>query len=162
NAGADIEQLLLMTLNDINDVPNAPRATTLTPKVPDRNEQFLGGIRLSATLRARGATELVFGTSAGIQGGPDPLPRRTVQAHDLRRAARDGYVDRDRADALLALIMKETGRVGFIRPEDVDSPEMAGVARIYRLKPGVGRYRLKPDLREQANGGSTSPQADTI
>ena len=35
NAGADIEQLLLLATNDINDVPNAPRATTLTPKVAD-------------------------------------------------------------------------------------------------------------------------------
>ena len=37
NAGANIEQLLLLTVNDINDVPNAPRATTLTPRVPDDN-----------------------------------------------------------------------------------------------------------------------------
>jgi hypothetical protein len=31
NAGASIDQLLLLTINDINDVPNAMRATTLTP-----------------------------------------------------------------------------------------------------------------------------------
>ena len=36
NAGANIEQLLLMTLNDINDVPNAPRATTPAPARPRR------------------------------------------------------------------------------------------------------------------------------
>ena len=37
NAGANLEQLLLMSVNDINDVPNAPLATTLTPRVPDDN-----------------------------------------------------------------------------------------------------------------------------
>src|SRR5258708_3902731 len=57
-AGADIEQLLLLTINDINDVPNAPRATTLTPRVADDNAMFLRGIRLLASLRAREATEL--------------------------------------------------------------------------------------------------------
>src|SRR5271163_343784 len=41
NAGADIEQLLLLATNDINDVPNAPRSTTLTPNVPDDNSQFM-------------------------------------------------------------------------------------------------------------------------
>src|SRR6516165_5629128 len=33
NAGADVEQLLLLTVNDVNDVQNATRATTLTPQV---------------------------------------------------------------------------------------------------------------------------------
>jgi hypothetical protein len=37
NAGADIEQLLLTTINDINDVANAPGATVLTPKEPSDN-----------------------------------------------------------------------------------------------------------------------------
>ena len=37
NAGANLEQLLLLSVNDINDVPNAPRATTLIPRVPDDN-----------------------------------------------------------------------------------------------------------------------------
>src|SRR6516225_8272173 len=31
NAGADIEQLLLLSMNDINDIPNAPGATVLIP-----------------------------------------------------------------------------------------------------------------------------------
>ena len=34
NAGADIEQLLLLTINDINDVPNAPAATNSGPEGP--------------------------------------------------------------------------------------------------------------------------------
>ena len=37
NAGADLEQLLLMTISDINDLPNAPAATTLVPRVPEDN-----------------------------------------------------------------------------------------------------------------------------
>src|SRR5262245_34246408 len=53
NAGADIEQLLLLTINDINDVSNAPRATTITPRFPDDNAEFLRGIRILTELRAR-------------------------------------------------------------------------------------------------------------
>ena len=60
NAGANLEQLLLMTINDINDVPNAPAATTLVPKVPEDNALYLHGIRLLASLRQRDATELAF------------------------------------------------------------------------------------------------------
>src|SRR5208282_5611652 len=37
NAGADLEQLLLMTMSEINDVPNAPAATTLIPRVSEEN-----------------------------------------------------------------------------------------------------------------------------
>ena len=37
NAGADVEQILLLTVNDINDVPNAPAATYLAPDVPSDN-----------------------------------------------------------------------------------------------------------------------------
>ena len=43
NAGANIEQLLLLTINDINDVPNAPRATTLTPQGPGRQRRVPPG-----------------------------------------------------------------------------------------------------------------------
>src|SRR5271157_4449682 len=49
NAGANLEQLLLFSINDINDVTNASRATTLLPRVPDDNEQFLRGVRLMAS-----------------------------------------------------------------------------------------------------------------
>src|SRR5437764_4809385 len=53
NAGADIEQLLLLTVSDINDIPNAPAATNLTPKVPGDNERFRRGIQILASLRQR-------------------------------------------------------------------------------------------------------------
>src|SRR4051794_18209864 len=53
-AGASLEQLLWMTLNDINDVQNAIRATTLAPRAPDDNARFLRGIRLLAEIDDRG------------------------------------------------------------------------------------------------------------
>src|SRR5262245_35794104 len=55
NAGANLEQLLMMTLNDCNDVPNAPSATTLIPVVAEDNSQFLKAIRILSSLRARDA-----------------------------------------------------------------------------------------------------------
>src|SRR5208282_890802 len=62
NAGADLEQLLLMTMSEINDVPNAPAATTLVPRVSEENELFVHGIRLLASLQQREATELGVST----------------------------------------------------------------------------------------------------
>ena len=62
NGGANLEQLLLFTINDINDVSNAYRATTLLPRVPDDNTTYVRGIRLLASLQDRDATELAFGT----------------------------------------------------------------------------------------------------
>ncbi len=73
NAGADIEQLLLLATNDINDVPNAPRSTTLTPKVPDDNSLFVEGIRLlnvaSAARRYRAGVRDERRNGRGL--GPD-------------------------------------------------------------------------------------------
>ena len=68
NAGARIDQLLLLTINDINDVPNAIRATSLTPRVPETNETFVRGIRILASIRDRDGSELAIGT--------DERPRR--------------------------------------------------------------------------------------
>ncbi len=98
NAGADIEQLLLLTVNDINDIPNAPAATYLTPKVPSGNERFRRGIQLLASLRQRDATELAFGTNEESEISSDPIPKSSVQGRDLLNAAKDGYVYRARGD----------------------------------------------------------------
>jgi hypothetical protein len=43
NAGANLEQLLLYSINDINDVPNAPGATVLLPQEADDNSLYLRG-----------------------------------------------------------------------------------------------------------------------
>src|SRR5437773_689557 len=84
----NIEQLLLLTINDINDVPNAPRATLLTPRFSDDNTRFVRGIRLLAGLRARDATELAFELNEENQGASDAIPRDAVQGRDLLNAAR--------------------------------------------------------------------------
>src|SRR5437764_10299258 len=52
NAGANLEQLLLFSVNDINDVPNAPGATILIPQVAEDNAQHLRGIRCPAARQA--------------------------------------------------------------------------------------------------------------
>jgi hypothetical protein len=151
NAGADIEQLLLLATNDINDVPNAPRATTLTPKVSDDNTDFVQGIRLLNSLRQRDGTELGFGTNEESDGASDPIPDSTVQGRDLLNAAKDGYVYRAKGQGKLTLLKREKDLVLKIRPAFVNSPEMAEVARIFRLKPGRKMYKIKSELTEEAN-----------
>ena len=151
NAGANLEQLLLMTINDINDVPNAPRATTLIPRVPDDNALFLRGIRLLASLRDRDATELAFGTNEESEDSSDPIPRSSVQGRDLLNAARDGYVYRNQGEGQMTLLKREKGLFLRVRPPYVHSPEMEEVARIFRLTPGLSRYRIKSELTEEVN-----------
>src|SRR5262249_22778833 len=146
NAGADIEQLLLLTINDINDVPNAPLATTLTPRFPDDNTQFLRGIRILASLRARDATELAFEMKEEDEGVSDAIPRDAVQGRDLLNAARDGYVYRTRGADRMTVLKREKQLVLKIRPAYVRSPEMAEVARIFRLTPGLSEYRIRSEL----------------
>jgi len=151
NAGANLEQLLLMTINDINDVPNAPRATTLVPRVPDENALFVHGIRLIASLRDRDATELAFGTTDESDESSDPIPRGSVQGRDLLNAARDGYVYRNQGEGQVTLLKREKGLYLRIRPPYVHSPEMEEVARIFRLTPGLSSYRIKSELSEEVN-----------
>lgn len=163
NAGADIEQLLLLTTNDINDVPNAPRSTTLTPKVADDNTLFLHGIRLLASLRARDGTELAFGTNEETDGASDPIPESAIGGRDLLNAARDGYVYRTKGQGRMTLLKREKDLVLKIRPRFVHSPEMAEVARIFRLVPGQKMYKIKSELTEEANERNyNAEESDTI
>ncbi|MHC5540153.1 hypothetical protein ACYOEI_18185, partial [Singulisphaera rosea] len=163
NAGADIEQLLLLTINDLNDVPNAPRATYLTPKVPDDNTLFVRGIQLMRSLRERDATELAFETSEDSDSISDPVPGALVEGHDLLDAAKDGYVYRTRGENQVTLVKRSRDLVLRIRPDYVRSPEMAELAQIFRLTPGLSKYKIKSELAIGENQDFPAPLgSDTI
>ncbi len=163
NAGANLEQLLLFSMNDINDVPNAPSATVLIPQEAEDNSLYVRGIQLLASLRARDATELAFDTNEETEGSSDPIPRSSVGGRDLLNAAKDGYVYRTRGEEHLTLLKREKGLYLRVRPPYVHSPEMQEVARIFRLTPGLRSYRIKSELTEEANRGLPSPLgSDTI
>ncbi len=163
NGGANLEQLLLFSINDINDVSNAYRATTLLPKVPDDNTTYVRGIRLMASLRDRDATELAFGTGDESDDSSDPMARSTVKARDLLEAARDGYVYRADPKEEVKLLKREKGLYLKIRPAYVDSPEMQEVAKIFHLTPGLSKYRIKSELNEEVNQKLPKPlENDTI
>jgi hypothetical protein len=163
NAGANLEQLLLFAINDINDVPNAPAATVLVPQVADDNALYMQGIRLLASLRARDATELGFGTDEDADGASDPIPKGAVQGRDLLNAAHDGYVYRAKGEGQMTLLKREKGLYLRVRDPFVHSPEMKEVARIFHLIPGLSKYRVKSELSEEANKSHPSPiVTDTI
>jgi hypothetical protein len=151
NAGANLEQLLLFAINDINDVPNAPGATVLIPKVADDNSLYLRGIRLLASLRARDATELAFGTEDEADDSSDPIPKSAIQGRDLLNAAKDGYVYRTKGEDQMTLLKREKGLYLRVRSPYVHSPEMAEVARIFHVTPGLSKYRLKSELSEEVD-----------
>ncbi len=151
NASANLEQLLLLTINDINDVPNAPLATTLIPRAPDNNSEFLRAIRVLASLRERDATELAFGTVEESDGSSDPIPTVAVQGRDIQNAWKDGYVYRAQGQGQMTLLKREKGLFLRVRPAYIHSPEMKEVERIFRLIPGQSSYRIKSELTEEAH-----------
>jgi hypothetical protein len=151
NAGANLEQLLLFAINDINDVSNASRATTLIPRVPDGNTEYLRGIRIMASLRERDATELAFGTNDDAADSSDPMAKSSVQGRDLLNAAKDGYVYRSSPENEVTLRKREKELYLRVRPAYVNSPEMKEVARIFHLTPGLGKYKIKSELKEEVD-----------
>ena len=151
NAGADIEQLLLMTINDINDVANAPGATILAPKEPSDNCEFRRGIQLLSLLRERDGTELAFETNEESENSSDPIPKSSVQGRDLLSAAKDGYVYRSRGEGQMTLLKREKELYLRIRPAYVMSPEMQEVAQIFHLTPGMAKYKIKSELVGEAD-----------
>lgn len=163
NAGADIEQLLLLAVNDINDVPNARGATLLTPKVPEDNSEFVRGIRLLESLRQRDGTELGIEMNEEADGSSDPIAKSSVQGRDLVNAFKDGYVYRAKGEGQVTLLKRERELTLQVRPAYVGSPEMEEIARIFRLIPGQSKYRIKSELSEEANREPPSPLGnDTI
>ena len=156
NAGARLDQLFWMTLNDINDVQNAVRATTLVPAVPDDNTLFLRGVQLLAEIDDRGGAEIGFSTSEDPDDRLRPDPRRPGAGRDLLGAAKDGYVFRAKGDGRMALYKREKELTLKIRPPFTHSPEMDELAEIFHLTPGLSRYKIKselqPERREQPAG----------
>jgi hypothetical protein len=163
-AGARLEQLFWMTLNDINDVQNAAHATTLAPRVADDNALFLRGVRLLAEIDDRGGAEIGFSTSDDDQAASDPIPAGLIQGRDLLGAAKDGYVFRTKGDGRMALYRREKELTLKIRAPFRHSPEMHELAEIFHLTPGLARYKIKSEL--QPNAESSPPEAlpagDTI
>jgi hypothetical protein len=150
NAGANIEQLMLMTINDINDVPNAPGAAVMTPALADNNARYMRGIQLLSWLRARDATELALGTVEESEIASDPIDRAQIKGGDLLNAAKDGYVYRDRGDGRMTLHKREKELFLRVHEPYVHSREMEEVAKIFRLTPGLSMYRIKSELTDEA------------
>ncbi|SIO57250.1 hypothetical protein SAMN05444166_5368 [Singulisphaera sp. GP187] len=164
NAGARVDQLFWMTLNDINDVPNAFRATTLVPKVPDENSLFLRGVQLLEAIDDQGGVELGYSTSESDDTASGPIPEGLVQGSDLLGAAKDGYAFRTNQDGRLALYKREKDLILKVRPRFTHSPEMEELAQIFHLTPGLSHYKIKSELQPNAERSplGTYGAGDTI
>jgi hypothetical protein len=157
NAGARVDQLLWLTLNDINDVQNAVRATTLTPRVPDDNQKFLRGIRLLEEMDDRGGVEIGFATLEENTNSSDPIDKGLVEGKDLLAASKDGYVYRDKGQGLMTLNKRERGLSLKIRSPFNISAEMDEFADIFNLTPRRNRYKIESEL--EPNAESSRPLA---
>ena len=163
-AGARLEQLFWMTLNDINDVQNAARATTLAPRTPDDNSRFLRGVHLLAEIDDQGGAEIGFSTSEEPAGASDPIPAGLVQGSDLLGAAKEGYVYRDKGEGRMTLYKRDKQLVLKIRSPFDRSPEMREMAEIFSLTPGLRRYRIESELEPGAESSPivALPVGDTL
>lgn len=145
NAGASIDQFMMLTVNDINDIPNGSCATTMLPRGPCDNLEFRHGIQLLAELEGRGVVELTV-RKLEDSDGSDPIPADKVGGGDLVAATKEDYVFREGSDKRMTVHKLEKALVLRVRMEDVDSAEMAELARIFRLKPGLPIYKIKSEL----------------
>ncbi|MFO0919510.1 MAG: hypothetical protein U0872_14520 [Planctomycetaceae bacterium] len=167
NAGANIEQFLLMAINDINDVPNATRSIAMIPSSPDDNYEFRRGVQLLATLEQRGAMELTVRKFEEDDVSSDPIPVLRVRGGDLVNAARDNLVFRTSEGDRMTLRKQEKTLVLRIREEDRESPEILEMARIFRLTPGKSIYKIKSELagdhpKRQAGVSDDDDLGDTL
>ena len=146
NAGANIEQFMLMAVNDINDVPNATRAIAMIPSAPDNNFEFRRGIQLLSQLEQRGAIELTVRKMEDTDAASDPIPVDRVRGGDLVAAAKENYLFRINDDDRMTIRKQEKTLVLRVREQDRQSAEILEFARIFRLKPGLNIYKIKSEL----------------
>jgi hypothetical protein len=170
NAGANLEQFMLMAINDLNDVPNANRATLLLPLAADDNNAYRYGISMLAALQQRRGIELTVGTTEETES-TGPIPAAILKGSDYLDAAKDGYVfrpakDRDgREDReQMTLVKKDRGLVLRIRPQELQSFEFRELVRIFDLTPNLPVYKIKSELAEEgAKALPATPQGgDTM
>ncbi|WZP00953.1 hypothetical protein EP7_002615 [Isosphaeraceae bacterium EP7] len=157
SAGARLDQLFWLTMNDINDVQNAVRGTIMVPRAPDDNARFRRGIQLLEEIDDRGGAEIGFSTSEDDEGASESIAADQVKGADLLAAAKDGYVFRTKGAGRMALYKRDKELTLKIRAPFRDSPEMAEMAEIFHLTPGLARYKIKSEL--QPNSQSSPPGA---
>jgi hypothetical protein len=145
-AGARIDQLLWLTLNDINDVQNAVRGTLLVPMVADDNSKFLRGVKLLAEIDDQGGAELGFSTIEETSDSSDPIDKIQIEGKDLLAAAKDGYVYRDKGQGQMTLNKRQRGLSLKIRSPFNRSPEMEEMASIFNLAPHRTHYKVESEL----------------
>ena len=160
NAGANIEQLLLLTVNDMNDVPNAP-----APRPSRRGSRTATRISSGASGSSpRSAIARPPSWRSGPTSNPmstsDPIPADSVGGRDVIDAAKEGYVFRSQGRGQMALLKRDKDLFLKIRPPYVHSPEMEEVARIFRLTPGLSQYRIKSELSDEVTARSPSPAGE--
>jgi len=131
-------------LENLNWVPNAQTASGPTPRQAPAFDDFLRGVLALEALQTRG--QIVFSSEERADPQGSPLPAAAVTARDLVEAAKSGFeYRRDETGATWTLVKKTQQPVLLVDPRAVSSPEMAEVARAFRLKSGLTRYLISQE-----------------
>src|SRR6266852_2307197 len=154
-----ISTVFRLYLENLNWVSNAQTASGPTPKQAPVFEEFRRGVLALQTLQNRG--QIVFGAEERTEAQGSPLPAASVTAGDMIEAAKSGYEYRlDEQNAKWTLVKKIQQPVLFVDPQVADSPEMAEVAKAFRLKPGLARYPITQEALSPFTAAEGLPLLD--
>lgn len=136
-----ISTVFRLYLENLNWVPNAQTASGPTPRRAPIFDEFRRGVMALQALQDRG--QIVFGTEERTETQGSPLPAASVAARDIIEAAKNGYEYRlDEQGTKWTLLKKVQQPVLFVDPKAAESPEMAEVAKAFRLKRGLTKYPI--------------------
>jgi hypothetical protein len=140
-AGASISSVLRLWVERLNGVPNAVGASSPARTIIPDFERFRRVAGLLQIAQDRELLSLHREEHAQEVGGP--LPAEAVTAAALVEAAKNGLEYRPQPDGKTwALVRPKQKLVLAVNPAATGSPELAELAALLNLVPGLPRYEL--------------------
>ncbi|HBB73514.1 MAG TPA: hypothetical protein DC048_03580 [Planctomycetaceae bacterium] len=147
--GNDTRTFLLSFVDSINGVRNSPAATSPASRVLESNDEFRYAVDLYVGLQNRGAVVVKVATKDEKPQG-SPIPATNVLTLDMFTASDKGYlfdVEGDRA----VLLKRSRFAALTIKPNEIDTPEVQELQRVFRLDRGTFVYRVKSQEDDEIN-----------
>lgn len=155
--GGNSEIFFLAFVDSINGVRNAPLATSPIGKVLESNAEYRFGVENFLELQRRGSIGLRL---AKHKLPPtEPVKVSMMTGTDLVNAAEKDYKFQKNGE-LVEVIHQDTVLAAVIDPPALDSPEVAALTQIFKLRPGRTVYRVMSmeknhiDLSEVRDGAA--------
>lgn len=159
DSGWRADRVLLLMAERVNGLKNAPRASGPTPTEEPEFRAFKEAAELIRRLSSAGQIDFEYSTR--VEQISDPIPLANVDGDMLIEAAKVGSAFR-RCDDAESMVLTQEQRVLIMRvaPSAQDSPDVARLRTLLKLKPDNLRYDLvdpsdgeyRPLTREEVFG----------